>query len=75
MSEVKRLTHHSVSGIIENLEYTSLKWDKIFDDVVLRLEDGDRRHVVPLRNISRLTYRQSHVEPAAAEDKKGEGKK
>jgi hypothetical protein len=54
---IKRLTIRDISGTTENLEYMELKWDKLYDEVVLRLKDNAREHIIPLRNIGRLSHR------------------
>lgn len=73
MSDVKRITVRDVSGAMENLEYQEMKWDKIFDDVVLVLKDNNREHIIPLRNLSRLSHRpepKTTQEPSQKTDKK-----
>lgn len=73
MSDVKRITVRDVSGTMENLEYQEMKWDKIFDEVVLVLKDNAREHIIPLRNMSRLSHRpepKTAQEPSLKADKK-----
>lgn len=71
---VKRVTVRDISGTTENLEYSEMKWDKLYDEVVLRLKDNVREHIIPLRNIGRLSHRpEPKVEvevPSKKEEKK-----